>query len=82
MNDIERRAHLGEMMNKFYQKMESIMQTPSSTTQQDGIALLHDVNEILSEFDKLENPLGVEQFRIQFELVKHRLQQAMFTTNE
>lgn len=80
MNDTERRAYIGEKMNKFYKKMESIMQNPTLTTQDDGLKLLQEVNDILAEFDKLENMNGVAHFKVQFELVKHRLQQAMFTT--
>ena len=80
MEDKERRLYITEKINKFYEKMEAIMQNPNATTQEDGIKLLHEVNSILEEFEKLENPEGVEQFRIQFQLVKHRLQQAMFTS--
>ena len=82
MKDTERRAYIAEKIDKFYERMQGIMANPNATKQEDGIALLQEVNRILEEFDKLESINGVAHFKVQFELVKHRLQQALMTTKQ
>lgn len=81
MNDTERKMHIAEMAMKFYQRLESVLMSPSSTMQQDGIDLIASLNNIIAEIDKLEDPASVATIRTRLELAKHRLSQAMMTTD-
>lgn len=80
MNDTERKMHIAEMAAKFYRTLESILTNPGSAMQKDGIDLIADINNIIAEIDKLEDPSSIAIVRTRMELAKHRLSQAMMTT--
>lgn len=79
MTDDERKLYIAEKMMKFYNRMESILFNPNSAMQEDGIKLVSEVNDIISEIDKLEDPSSLAHVRTRLELAKHRLTQAMMT---
>jgi hypothetical protein len=82
MRDDERKIYIAELMGKFYNRMQSVLESPASAMQNDGIQLLAQVNEIIQEMDKLENPSEVSLVRERMELAKHRLSQAMMTNTQ
>lgn len=79
MSDTIKIQEIGHRVNTFLVSLHNIMQNPDTVTQEDGIALLNTCNGILADLDKLDEPQRFGHFKVQFEMVKRQLQQALMT---
>jgi glutamate mutase epsilon subunit len=80
MQDQERKLLIAEKMQSFNKKIEEMMTNPLAVTQENGLKLVAEVDEIIQEIHKLESIAGYEALAARMEFIKHRLLEALFTT--